>query len=311
MISNAVSPTTRPVTRFHSFNLASFFKHVPPPPQQRPPMPLTSFSNGQLQPVASKDIKESRRISRTDLDFEQALRHGGTVKLKESLDINTLGVSDSPAPPAHEFTSPSSRPPSRDSRTPLGRAHAHAHAPPTPVIVPPTPSPGPGPSSARCSSTTSSNDIFFDAEDSDMQTRRRSLYRASGTSSSPDLATLVRKAKERGGVVPQVEKRVEPPLPVHGGASRLGVGSSRPRSSTSAGSPPSASSSSSPGNPMVNVSPAVVRSSKLGPRELSSPSSEWVMASPRTSGCTRKDRDSGDKDKVCFFLSFFCVVDGS
>ncbi|KAG1869818.1 hypothetical protein C8R48DRAFT_791069 [Suillus tomentosus] len=298
LISNAVSPTTRPVTRFHSFNLASFFKHVPPPPQQRPPMPLTSFSNGQLQPVASKDIKESRRISRTDLDFEQALRHGGTVKLKESLDINTLGVSDSPAPPAHEFTSPSSRPPSRDSRTPLGRAHAHAHAPPTPVIVPPTPSPGPGPSSARCSSTTSSNDIFFDAEDSDMQTRRRSLYRASGTSSSPDLATLVRKAKERGGVVPQVEKRAEPPLPVHGGASRLGVGSSRPRSSTSAGSPPSASSSSSPGNPMVNVSPAVVRSSKLGPRELSSPSSEWVMASPRTSGCTRKDRDSGDKDKV-------------
>ncbi|KAG1832446.1 hypothetical protein EV424DRAFT_1313024 [Suillus variegatus] len=228
--------------------------------------------------AASKDIKESRRISRTDLDFEQALRHGGTVKLKESLDINTLGVSDSPAPPAHEFTSPSSRPPSRDSRTPLGRAHAHAHAPPTPVIVPPTPSPGPGPSSARCSSTTSSNDIFFDAEDSDMQTRRRSLYRASGTSSSPDLATLVRKAKERGGVVPQVEKRVEPPLPVHGGASRLGVGSSRPRSSTSAGSPPSASSSSSPGNPMVNVSPAVVRSSKLGPRELSSPSSEWTSA---------------------------------
>ncbi|KAG1870198.1 hypothetical protein DFJ58DRAFT_653231 [Suillus subalutaceus] len=225
----------------------------------------------------SKDFKESRRISRTDLNFEQALKHGGTVKLRESLDINTLGVSNSPAPPAHEFTSASARPPSRESRTLLTRAHA----PPTPVIVPPTPSPGPcpGPSSARCPSTTSSNEVFFDAEDPDMQTRRRSLYRAPGTSSSPDLATLVRKAKERGGVVPQVEKRAEPPLPVHGGgASRLGVGPSRPRSSTSAGSPPSASSSSSPGNPVVNVSPAVVRPSKLGQRELSSPSSDWTSA---------------------------------
>lgn len=128
-----------------------------------------------------------------------------------------------------------------------------------------------------------------------MQTRRRSLYRAPGTSSSPDLATLVRKAKERGGVVPQVEKRAEPPLPVQGGASRLGVGPSRTRPSTSAGSPPSASAT---GNPVVDVSPVVVRPSKLGPRELSSPSSEWVMASPRTRSGSTKDRDSSDKDKV-------------
>lgn len=96
-------------------------------------------------------------------------------------------------------------------------------------------------------------------------------------------------------MVPQAEKRAEPPLPVNGGASRLGVGPPRPRSSTSAGSPPSASSSSSPGNPMVNVSPAVVRPSKLGPRELSSPSSEWVMTSPRTRSGSMK---GGDKDKV-------------
>lgn len=256
-------------------------------------MPLTSFSNGQLQPVASRDFKESRRISRTDLDFEQALKQGGTVKLKESLDITTLGVSDSPVSPAHEFASSSPRPPSRDSRTPLARAHAHAHAPPTPVIVPPTSSPGPcpGPSSARCSSTTSSNEVFYDAEDPDMQTRRRSLYRAPGTSSSPDLATLVRKAKERGGVVPQVEKRAEPPLP----APRHGVGPSRPRSSTSAGPPPAASASSS-GNMVVNVSPVVVKSSKLGP--LSSPSSDWVMASPRARSGSTKDREGGDREKV-------------
>lgn len=134
-----------------------------------------------------------------------------------------------------------------------------------------------------------------------MQTRRRSLYRAPGTSSSPDLATLVRKAKERGGVVPQAEKRAEPPLPAHGGASRLGVGPSRARPSTSAGSPPSVSAT---GNPVVDVSPVVVRPSKLGPRELSSPSSEWVMASPRTRSGSTKDRDNSDKDKVCFFPPF-------
>ncbi|KAG1752920.1 hypothetical protein EDB19DRAFT_1892897 [Suillus lakei] len=241
----------------------------PSPPVAMKRQRRTSTS-GQMP--TSRDYKESRRVSRTDLDFEQALKHGGTVKLKESLDITTLGASDSPVPPAHEFTSPS--PPSRESRT-RAHAHTHAHAPPTPVIVPPTPSPGPcpGPSSGRCPSTTSSNDVFYDAEDPDMQTRRRSMYRSPGTSSSPDLATLVRKAKERGGVVPQAEKRVEPPLPLPPGG-----GPSRPRSSTSAAvgssSPPSASSSSSPGNPTVNVSPAVVRPSKLGPRELSSPSSE-------------------------------------
>ncbi|KAG0704534.1 hypothetical protein DFH29DRAFT_981455 [Suillus ampliporus] len=255
-----------------SSNLASFFKYVPPPPPQRSPMPPTSFSNGQLQPVASKDLKQSRRVSRTDLDFEQALRNGGTVKLKESLDINTLGVSDSPAPSAHEFTSPT--PPSRERELRTQRALV----PPTPVIVPPTPSPtpspcpaGPGPSSARCSSTTSSNDVFYDAEDPDMQTRRRSLYRAPGTSSSPDLATLVRKAKERGGVVPQVvEKRVEQPPPL-----------------------PSASRGQGQGPPTLHVTPAA-RPSKIGCRELSSPgSSEWVMPSPRPrSGSTK---DNGDK----------------
>ncbi len=38
----------------------------------------------------------------------------------------------------------------------------------------------------------------FDAEDSsDMQLKRRSLLRSAGTASSPDLATLVRKAKAK------------------------------------------------------------------------------------------------------------------
>ncbi|KAG1751509.1 uncharacterized protein EDB91DRAFT_1234857 [Suillus paluster] len=247
----------------------------------------TGFANGRGTMTASrlqKILKKGRRVSRTDLDFEQALRNGGTVKIKESLDINTLGVSDSPAPPAHEF---SPRPPSRARAQAQAHVYAHPHAPPTPVVVPPTPTPCPGPSSARCSSTTSSNDVFYDAEDSDMQTRRRSLYRAPGTSSSPDLATLVRKAKERGGVIPQsaqmqVEKRAEgmhqqmppPPLPVCGGGGRGSGGGSRPRSSTSAA--PSSSLSPAPPPPTLHVTPAA-RPSKIGLRELSSPgSSEWA-----------------------------------
>lgn len=101
--------------------------------------------------------------------------------------------------------------------------------------------PGPSPAS-------SSNDLFYDAsatlttqEDAgpserehekererqqQQQTNRRSLYRSPGTSSSPDLATLLKKAKERGTVLPQgygkKDKRKEeqpPPLPTGKGIS--------------------------------------------------------------------------------------------
>ncbi|CAK5265616.1 unnamed protein product [Mycena citricolor] len=78
------------------------------------------------------------------------------------------------------------------------------------------------------SPTRSSEELFYDAEephnDSNRErepTNRRSMYRAQGTSSSPDLATLLRKAKERGGVVPPGVKNTldrrrfeePPPLP--------------------------------------------------------------------------------------------------
>ncbi|KAK7692615.1 hypothetical protein QCA50_004247 [Cerrena zonata] len=77
--------------------------------------------------------------------------------------------------------------------------------PATPTIVPPTPSPnhnsrvngGSSSSTRGQSSVSSGSDIFYDAEDSEMQTKRRSMYRAPGTASSPDLATLLRKAKLR------------------------------------------------------------------------------------------------------------------
>ncbi|EJD02779.1 uncharacterized protein FOMMEDRAFT_133996 [Fomitiporia mediterranea MF3/22] len=44
---------------------------------------------------------------------------------------------------------------------------------------------------------STSNERYFDAEEEDVQTKRRSLLRSPGTASSPDLATLVRKAKQR------------------------------------------------------------------------------------------------------------------
>ncbi|TFY70888.1 hypothetical protein EVG20_g2118 [Dentipellis fragilis] len=131
------------------------------------------------------------------MDFEQALRAGGTVVLKEGPDINALGHDSTPSP--RPLTSPLS---SSSSRT-------HMPQPSTPTVVPPTPTPTKGkvgsPSGrprTSSPSVSSSNDVFFDAEDTEYQTKRRSMYRSSGTASSPDLATLVRKAKQRGGILP-------------------------------------------------------------------------------------------------------------
>ncbi|KAH7914138.1 hypothetical protein BJ138DRAFT_1000880 [Hygrophoropsis aurantiaca] len=216
-----------------------------------PPTPTTRRTNES----ASTNIKDSRRVSRTELDFEQALRAGGTVVLREGVDVNSLGISDSPIPSGHEFASPS--PSGRENRTPR-----IAHQPPTPLILPPTPSPIPGPSSAKypatASSISSADEVFYDAEDPDMQTKRRSMYRSPGTASSPDLATLVRKAREKGGTVaphhPKKEKQPEPPPPVPSSIpASLRPGTTRPRSSTSTGMAP-------PTSPNVQVTPAPQKS---------------------------------------------------
>ncbi|KAI6125778.1 hypothetical protein EV401DRAFT_1855654 [Pisolithus croceorrhizus] len=240
------------------------------------PCPPSSFPG--LQPVASTDFQVSRRVSRTDLDFEQALRAGGTVTLKEGLDVNCLGVEDSPAPSSnpinqlrHESASPT--PQKEEMHTPR-----LPPAPATPVVVPPTPTPPPNTTGAtacisaqRAPSSSSSNEVFYDAEDTDMQqSKRRSIYRSPGTSSSPDLATLMRKAKERGGVVPanlvqsQKEKRSEPPPPLPSmpppSSSAAAVSSAtlraptRPRSSTS-----SAANTHVP--PKLSITPASYRAS--------------------------------------------------
>ena len=189
----------------------------------RPQGPHTVYPSG-LQPIASDDFsgrQVNRRLSRTDLDFEQALKAEGTVVLREGVDVNSLGVDASPANPKSPSTN-----------TPGARTISRValQQPPTPIVIPPTPSPAPGPStrltttnmvsSAVGSSSQSHNDLFNDPEDAERQTNRRSMYRSPGTSSSPDLATLLRKAKEKGGPVVvggtgHLHKRRDspPPLP--------------------------------------------------------------------------------------------------
>ncbi|KAJ6499316.1 hypothetical protein C8R45DRAFT_1071846 [Mycena sanguinolenta] len=126
-----------------------------------------------------------RRVSRTDLDFESALKTDGTFQLREGLDVDKLGL-DSPSP---RRTIPT--------------------APGTPVVVPPTPIGAAGPSRRPPSPMS-------DEEDPERSAYRRSMYRAPGTSSSPDLATLLRKAKDRATVSSPKnrDQRRDPPPPI-------------------------------------------------------------------------------------------------
>jgi hypothetical protein len=233
-----------------------------------------------------------RRVSRTDLDFEQALKAEGTVILREGVDVNTLGQDLSPPPLSKSYSSSYSPVPS-----PVGpRARMNHRAttpmrvgqPGTPVIVPPTPTPvsaTAGPSSSITPAFASSSspstpqnqhDTFYDpAEDTERLTNRRSIYRSPGTSSSPDLTTLLRKAKEKGGVIgaqqyknlkDRERKKDEPPPPLPSYDPPSSAGSSnitgRQRSSTSV----------NPGHPISN-SPSLKEGKN---RE------DWMPTSPRS-----------------------------
>ena len=151
------------------------------------------------------------------MTFEQALRSGGTVMMSDQPELDS--------------DQPSSR-----------------RQPATPTVVPPTPTPTRSRDNTALReppptpSTSSSTDVFFDAnvgpasplsptmpvqasDDADREyaTKRRSLYRSPGTASSPDLATLVRKAKQRGALLSSKHlhqhqnsrqgQEVVPPLP--------------------------------------------------------------------------------------------------
>ncbi|KAI9442110.1 hypothetical protein H4582DRAFT_2072665 [Lactarius indigo] len=182
-----------------------------PTSSPRSPVPPSSFPSG-LHP--SRDDRSrnrvetnTRRTSRVDMNFEQALQANGTVLIKEGIDVDTLG----------QDLTPLSSPPTSSSRP-----HSMIQSTATPVVAPPSsaqfktsptsPASRP-PASASTSASSSSNDLFYDAEDPDYQTRRRSLYRSQGTASSPDLATLVRKAKQRGSILPTGRDRRQEPAP--------------------------------------------------------------------------------------------------
>ncbi|KAL1717370.1 hypothetical protein EV715DRAFT_203332 [Schizophyllum commune] len=216
-----------------------------------------------------------RRISRTNMDFEEALRQESTThKLKES-DVSALGMG---------MDSPMS---ARSPRTPNTR-----NQPPTPIVVPPTPSQSQqggdheDQDSTRPPSAASSQDVFYDAAEderdrAERNPNRRSIYRATGTSSSPDLATLMRKARERGGTVTarlkdeklQQRRGESPPPPL---PSASGSSSTRPRSSTTI-------APSSPG---------------AAPREASP---DWVLANARPTKDNKPSKNSV-REKTSAFL---------
>jgi PH and SEC7 domain-containing protein len=225
----------------HTPILASLFRqHAASVRAQGPP---TAYPLG-LQPIASDDFsgRQGRRISRTDLDFEQALRAEGTVVLREGVDVNSLGVDASPAN-SKGWTSPA-------KSTPVARTISRvALQPSTPIVVPPTPSPAPSTSTRLMTTNASSSAVGSllqssspkahddDLEDSERQTNRRSLYRSPGTSSSPDLATLLRKAKERGrpavSATGHHKRHESPPPPLPDAATQQPSSSNSYLSSTS------------------------------------------------------------------------------
>ncbi|KAI9463546.1 hypothetical protein BJY52DRAFT_1252141 [Lactarius psammicola] len=268
-----------------------------PTSSPRSPVPPSSFPSG-LHP--SRDDRSrnrvetnTRRTSRVDMNFEQALQAGGTVVIREGIDVDTLGQDLTP-------TSLSSLP------TSSSRPHSMIQSTTSPVAAPPTsaqfktsptsPASRP-PASASTSASSSSNDLFYDAEDPDYQTRRRSLYRSQGTASSPDLATLVRKAKQRGSILPTGrDRRQEPAPPLPPGPHAPSDLSTRFRNTSSA-------PSSGYSVPIVS-SPPMPKGRLQKPRQSAGPSSssDWVLANSSHDDETAKNPKSSVRQKTSAFL---------
>lgn len=257
------------------------FRSPTSPP--RSPVPPSSFPSG-LHPTRddrgrNRVETSTRRTSRVDMSFEQALQAGGTVLIKEGIDVDTLG--QDLTPPASTILS--------SSPTNSSRPHSMIQSTATPNVAPPTsallktsptsPASRP-PASGSTSASSSSNDLFYDAEDPEYQNRRRSMYRSQGTASSPDLATLVRKAKQRGSILPTgKDKRQEPAPPLPPGP-HAPSDLSRPRNTSSAYSVPV-------------VSPPPMPKGRLQKsRQSAGPSgaSDWVLANPSQDDETAKVR---------------------
>lgn len=272
------------------------------------------------------------------MDFEQALKTDGTVRLQEGMDMNQLGVAETSMDSngSSPYSTPGASPAVsvnknhgsgtvRQSPAYGARKTVASVGLATPIVTPPTPGPpgtsassssggstignggGYGAINASRSPSSSSHEVFYDADDgtsakttssangsannlststvtplhnnqagasnlaaSNVNTNRRSLYRSPGTSSSPDLATLLRKAKEKGDPV-NIQKLKEkypnssksksdvPPLPER---------EKRPRSSTTSG--PSSSTPSSPAVGRSEFSMGSKSGKEHGPKSKSS-----------------------------------------
>ncbi|KAH9083422.1 hypothetical protein EDB83DRAFT_2213073 [Lactarius deliciosus] len=262
-----------------------------PTSSPRSPVPPSSFPSG-LHP--SRDDRSrnrvetnTRRTSRVDMNFEQALQASGTVVIKEGIDVDTLG----------QDLTPLSSPPTSSSRP-----HSMIQSTTTPVVAPPSsaqfktsPTSRP-PASASTSASSSSNDLFYDAEDPDYQSRRRSLYRSQGTASSPDLATLVRKAKQRGSILPTGrDRRQEPAPPLPPGPHAPSDLPARFRNTSSASSGYSVPIVSSPPMPKGRLQKS---------RQSAGPSSgsDWVLANSSQDDETAKNPKSSVRQKTSAFL---------
>lgn len=236
-------------------------------------MPPSSFRQNTLRPIGAKDAeKANRRVSRTDLDFEQALETGTTLRLSEGMDVSTMGVDPSPSPKSPRI-------------------------PASPTVVPPTPSPAQkmaapvsvstaGPAHALKTATpspdSSSTDIFYDAsEDPDVQTKRRSMFRSPGMASSPDLATLVRKAKEKARM-----NEVAPPnradAPHTPSLQQADQDSPKPRqrSATSSATPAGFNLANAP--PMPRTPNRLTKSPSVATLGGSPDTRDWVMTGGRS-----------------------------
>jgi hypothetical protein len=231
--------------------------------------PPSSFPSG-LQPNASRG---DRNGNRADMSFEQALEAGETMVIKEGIDFDSLGLGEDSAPALKYLSSssPLSPPPSSDARmlSPRAKNSLASSTPRPPASI-----------SASTSASSSSNDLFYDAEDPDYQTKRRSMYRSQGTASSPDLATLVRKAKQRASILPannNKDKRheVAPPLPASQTPHPPPNPAPRHRQR---------SSTSSSGHTMATTTPTAVQKGKLQkPGPTTGPSSGAERVPPASS----------------------------
>lgn len=172
-------------TVLNVLSMSSLFRSSQQRSQHQPPPSSFKRAGPSLAAAVSSADRSQRRASRTPDDFEAALRGEDTMVLQEGRDMRTLGVQDTPQGRARSGSVASLRaqpPPSRTSTDTIpGRRqtvstpkHAPHPTPATPVVIPPTPNAAPD----------------------DTDARRRSMYRAAGTASSPDLATLVRKARD-------------------------------------------------------------------------------------------------------------------